>query len=206
MFTRDEGLIAVGDLFGDTPCFVTVGLAWLEWCRVRPSDGNFHLKTLGSGSSVGLGMAMALPDRKVAVLDGDGAVIMNVNGLITVGRMRPKNLIHIVFDNKIYESSGCVPTASAFNLDIAEFGRAAGIQSVRRVDKIDDFKAAVKNAFATDGPHFIVATVQPAKEDANTSYSRLNEVEGKFKFIRYLEKIEGRPLREDSIDVKLSVR
>jgi thiamine pyrophosphate-dependent acetolactate synthase large subunit-like protein len=206
MFTRDEGLIAVRDLFGDTPCFVTVGLAWLEWCRARPSDGNFHLKTLGSGSSVGLGMAMALPHRKVAVLDGDGAVIMNVNGLITVGRMRPRNLIHIVFDNKIYESSGCVPTASAFNLDIAEFGRAAGIQSVRRVDKIDDFKAAVKNAFATDGPHFIVATVQPAKEDANTSYSRLNEVEGKFKFIRYLEKIEGRPLREDSIDVKLSVR
>jgi thiamine pyrophosphate-dependent acetolactate synthase large subunit-like protein len=206
MFTRDEGLIAVRDLFGDTPCFVTVGLAWLEWCRARPSDGNFHLKTLGSGSSVGLGMAMALPHRKVAVLDGDGAVIMNVNGLITVGRMRTRNLIHIVFDNKIYESSGCVPTASAFNLDIAEFGRAAGIQSVRRVDKIDDFKAAVKNAFATDGPHFIVATVQPAKEDANTSYSRLNEVEGKFKFIRYLEKIEGRPLREDSIDVKLSVR
>ena len=48
---------------------------------------------------------MALPTRKIAVLDGDGAVIMNVNGLITVGRVRPKNLIHIVFDNKIYESS-----------------------------------------------------------------------------------------------------
>ena len=206
MFTRDEGLIAVRDLFGDTPCFVTVGLAWLEWGRVRPSDGNFHLKTLGSGSSVGLGMAMALPHRKVAVLDGDGACIMNVNGLITVGRMRPKNLIHIVFDNKIYESSGCVPTASAFNLDIAEFGRAAGIQSVRRVEKLEEFIAAVKNAFTSDGPHFIVATVQPAKEDANTSYSRLNEVEGKFKFIRYLEKIEGRPLREDSIDVKLGIR
>jgi pyruvate/2-oxoacid:ferredoxin oxidoreductase beta subunit len=206
MFTRDEGLIAVRDLFGDTPCFVTVGLAWLEWCRVRPSDGNFHLKTLGSGSSVGLGLAMAMPHRKVAVLDGDGAVIMNVNGLVTVGRVRPKNLIHIVFDNKIYESSGCVPTASAFNLDIADFGRAAGIPSVRRVDNLEDFKAAVKNAFATDGPHFIVATVQPATEDANTSYSRLNEVEGKFKFIRYLEKIEGRPLREDQIDVKMSIR
>src|SRR6185295_12805315 len=167
MFKRNDALIAVKDLFGDTPCFVTVGLTWSEWCRARPSDGNFHLKTLGSGSSVGLGLALALPNRKVAVLDGDGAVIMNVNGLVTVGRVRPKNLIHIVFDNKIYESSGCIPTASAFNLDIAEFGRAAGIQSVRKVNKLDDFKAAVKNAFATDGPHFIVAEVQPAKEDAN---------------------------------------
>ena len=206
MFTRSEGLTAVRDLFGDTPCFVTVGLAWLEWNRARPSDGNFHLKTLGSGSSVGLGMALAMPNRKVAVLDGDGAVIMNVNGLVTVGRVRPKNLIHIVFDNKIYESSGCIPTASAYNLDIAEFGKAAGIQKVYKVDKLEDFKKAVREAFASDGPHFIVATVRPADEDANTSYSRLNEVEGKFKFIRYLEKLEGRALREDAVDVKLSIR
>ena len=203
---RKEALAAVTQLFGETPCFVTVGLAWLDWNQARPSDGNFHLKTLGSGSSAGLGMAMALPHRKIAVLDGDGAVIMNVNGLITVGRVRPKNLIHIVFDNKIYESSGCIPTASAYNLSIADFGRAAGIPSVREVNKLDDFKAAVKNAFNSDGPHFIVASVEPSGEDANTSYSRVNEVEGKFKFIRHLEKIENRPLREELIDVKLSIR
>jgi sulfopyruvate decarboxylase subunit beta len=203
---RKEALAAVSPLFKETPCFVTVGLAWLDWNQARPSDGNFHLKTLGSGSSAGLGLALALPDRKVAVLDGDGAVIMNVNGLITVGRVRPKNLIHIVFDNKIYESSGCLPTASAYNLNIANFGRAAGIPSVREVSALDEFKAAVKNAFETDGPHFIVAVVEPSGEDANTSYSKLNEVEGKFKFIRHLEKIENRPLREDAIDVKLSIR
>src|SRR5262245_12060448 len=202
---RKEALFAVRDIFGDTPCFVTVGLAWLDWCTARPSDGNFHLKTLGSGSSLGLGLAMAMPHRKIAVLDGDGAAIMNVNGLVTVGRVQPKNLIHIVFDNKIYESSGCIPTASAYNLDIAEFGRAAGIKSVRKVNELEAFKAAVKNAFETDGPHFIVAAVAPSGEDAGTSYSRLNEVEGKFTFIRYLEKIEGRKLREDPIDVKLSI-
>ena len=127
---RKQALASVAGLFGETPCFVTVGLAWLDWNQARPGDGNFHLKTLGSGSSAGLGMAMALPTRKIAVLDGDGAVIMNVNGLVTVGRVRPKNLIHIVFDNKIYKSSGCVPTASAYNLSLADFGRAAGIPSV----------------------------------------------------------------------------
>lgn len=203
---RKQALASVAGLFGETPCFVTVGLAWLDWNQARPSDGNFHLKTLGSGSSAGLGMAMALPTRKIAVLDGDGAVIMNVNGLVTVGRVRPKNLIHIVFDNKIYELSGCVPTASAYNLSLADFGRAAGIPSVFEVDELDDFKAAVKTAFETDGPHFIVAEVEPSGEDANTSYSRVNEVEGKFKFIRHLEKIEKRPLREDSVAVKLSIR
>jgi thiamine pyrophosphate-dependent acetolactate synthase large subunit-like protein len=203
---RKEALAAAKDMFGDAPCYVTVGLAWLDWNQARPSDGNFHLKTLGSGSSLGLGTAVAMPNRKIVVLDGDGAVIMNVNGLITVGRVRPKNLIHIVFDNKIYESSACIPTASAYNLSIADFGRAAGIPSVRQVSTIEEFKGAVKNAFDTDGPHFIVADVEASGEDANTSYSRLNEVEGKFKFIRYLEKLEGRALREDSIDVKLSIR
>jgi thiamine pyrophosphate-dependent acetolactate synthase large subunit-like protein len=203
---RKEALAAVRDLFGETPCFVTVGLAWLDWNTARPSDGNFHLKTLGSGSSVGLGMAMALPHRKIAVLDGDGAVIMNVNGLITVGRMRPKNLIHIVFDNKMYESSGCIPTASAYNLNIANFGRAAGIPSVREVSKLEEFKNAVRNAFDNDGPHFIVASVEPSGEDANTSYSRVHEVDGKFKFIRHLEKLENLALREDAVDVKLSIR
>ena len=61
------------------------------------------------------------------MLDGDGAVVMNVNGLITVGRMQPKNLIHIVFDNKIYESSGSIPTATAYNLDLVAFAKAAGM-------------------------------------------------------------------------------
>jgi sulfopyruvate decarboxylase subunit beta len=206
MFTRKEGLAATKALFGETPCFITVGLSWKEWNEIRPSDGNFHLKTLGSGSSVGLGLAMALPKRKVAVLDGDGAVTMNVNGLITMGRVQPKNLIHIVFDNKIYESSACIPTATAYGLDLAEMGKAAGIKKVHKVDKLEDFKAAVKEAFETDGPHYIVAIVKPSSESANTAYSRVNEVEGKFKFVRHLEKLEGRALREDSIDIKMSLQ
>ncbi|MEI9922497.1 MAG: thiamine pyrophosphate-dependent enzyme [Bradyrhizobium sp.] len=162
---RKQALKESVSLFGDAPCYVTVGLAWPDWNEARPSDGNFHLKTLGSGSSLGLGTAMALPNRKIVVLDGDGAVIMNVNGLVTVGRVRPKNLIHIVFDNRIYESSGCIPTASAHNLSIADFGRAAGIESVREVDTIEEFKDAVKNAFASEGPHFIVANVEPSGDE-----------------------------------------
>lgn len=206
MFKRIDGLKAVAKYFGDTPTFITVGLAWPEFLRVRPSDGNFHLKTLGSGSSVGLGFALAMPQRKVVVLDGDGACIMNVNGLVTVGRVRPKNLIHIVFDNKIYESSGCIPTASAHNMDIAGFGKAAGIEKVQRIDTIEEFDLAVKTAFETDGPHFLVVNTTPADENANTSYSRIDEVEGKFKFIRHLEKLQGRPIREDAMDVKLSIK
>src|SRR6185437_180725 len=101
---RSDALASIVDTIGDAPCFITVGRCWTEWDKLRPSDGNFQLKTLGSGSAVGLGLALALPHRKIVVLDGDGAVTMGVNGLLTVGRMAPDNLVHLVFDNKIYES------------------------------------------------------------------------------------------------------
>src|SRR6478752_3163061 len=103
---RSECLESVVDLLKDAPCLITVGRAWTEWIAMRPGDGNFQMKTLGSGSSLGLGLALALAQRKIVVLDGDGAVSMNVNGLLTVGRQKPKNLIHLVFDNRMYESSG----------------------------------------------------------------------------------------------------
>ncbi len=202
---RSKCLEHVVDLFTDIPCFLTVGRVWTEWDAIRPGDGNFQVKTLGSGSSHGLGLAMALPHRKIAVLDGDGAVTMNVNGLLTVGRLRPPNLIHIVFDNKMYESSGALPTATTYNADLAKFAEAAGIESTQRVGTVAKFREAVEDAFATDGPHFIVADVVTPGRATSPAYSRMDETEGKFRFIRFLEEVEGRKIYQDAIDVKLSI-
>lgn len=203
---RLEALQSVVALFKDVPCFVTVGRAWPEWNGLRPGDGNFNLKTLGSGSSIGLGLALALPHRRIAVLDGDGAVTMNVNGLVTVGRMQPKNLIHMVFDNKIYESSGSIRTATAYNLDLEKLASAAGIKSACRVDTVAGFKDAVQQSFRADGPHFILAEVESAGKATSPAYARVDEVDGKFRFIRFLEALEGRKLWEDAISVKQSIR
>jgi len=85
---RSECLESIVDLFVDVPCFVSVSRTWTEWNDLRPSDGNFKVKTLGNGSSLGLGLAMALPHRKIAVLDGDGAVTGGIahdfNNLLTI--------------------------------------------------------------------------------------------------------------------------
>ena len=202
---RSECLESIVDLFVDVPCFVSVSRTWTEWDDLRPSDGNFKVKTLGSGSSHGLGLAMALPHRKIAVLDGDGAVTMNVNGLLTIGRLRPSNLIHLVFDNKMYESSGALPTATTYNADLVGLAAASGIESARRVATVADFRSAVENAFKTDGPHFIVADVVTPGKATSHAYSRMDETEGKFLFIRFLEAVEGRKIYQDAIDVKLSI-
>jgi thiamine pyrophosphate-dependent acetolactate synthase large subunit-like protein len=206
MFTRVEGLKRVLDLFEDVPCLVTVGACWVEWDALHPSDANFGLKTLGSGSSVGLGVALALPHRKVVILDGDGAVLMNMNGLATIGQLRPKNLIHIVFDNKVYEASGCIPTATAANADLVAVARGLGIKSAERVETPEAFEQQVRRAFASDGPHFIVAATRLSGGDSTTAYARLEETENKYRFIRFLERTEGRKLREDAIDVRQSLR
>jgi thiamine pyrophosphate-dependent acetolactate synthase large subunit-like protein len=202
---RSEALESVLGTIKDAPCLITVGRAWTEWLALRPSEGNFQMKTLGSGSSLGLGLAMALPHRKIVIIDGDGAVTMNVNGLLTLGRMRPKNLVHLVFDNKIYESSGAIPTATAYNADIAGIAKSAGITSVKRVGTIPEFKSAVEEAFSNDGPHMIVADVQTPGRATSPAYSRLDEVDGKFRFMRYIEQLEGRPIIEDAISVKQSI-
>src|SRR5690348_10526621 len=179
---RAEALESVVGVLKDAPCLITVGRAWTEWLALRPGDGNFQMKTLGSGSSLGLGLALALPHRKIVVIDGDGAVSMNVNGLLTVGRQRPKNLIHLVFDNRMYESSGALPTASTDGVDLNAIALAAGISKARRVDTVANFKSEVEKAMATDGPHFIVANVVTPGRATAPAYSRTDEVEGKFGF------------------------
>lgn len=202
---RSEALASVVDVIKDAPCLVTVGRAWTEWLDLRPGDGNFQMKTLGSGSSLGLGLALALPNRRVVIIDGDGAVTMNVNGLLTLGRMRPKNLVHLVFDNKIYELSGAISTATAYNASIAAIARGAGLMNVVEVDDVADFKTQVTRAFKEEGPHMIVASVQTLGRAKAPAYSRIDEVDGKFRFIRYLEHLEGRKILEDAIDVKNSI-
>jgi sulfopyruvate decarboxylase subunit beta len=205
MFKRNEGLESIRTLIDRAPCLVTVGMAWVDWNRIRPGDGNLALKTLGSGSSIGLGLALALPHQKIVVLDGDGAVLMNLNGLVTLGRMRPKNLIQIVFDNKMYECSGSVPTATAHGTNLVAMAKGAGIRNALSVDTLAAFTEAVQRAFAADGPHFIVAEISPSSENVITYPRWLDDSDNRYRFMRYVEGLEGRKLHEDAIDVKLSL-
>lgn len=187
---RFECLQAIAPLVKSELFVTTAGGATSEWNAVRPSDGNIQVKTLGLCSSIGLGVAIALPKRKVFVFDGDGALWMNLGSLATIGLHQPKNLIHICWDNKQYESSGGEPTVStAENIDFAGVARGAGIQSSRSVATIDELKEAVGYALSHDGPHFIWARIEAGRAEAPPL--RYDELENKYRFIRYIEETEG---------------
>ncbi len=208
---RLECMKRAAAMIGDSPCVVTMGLNWTEWDSVRPSDGNLQVRTLGLCSSIGLGLALGMPDRKIVVLDGDGAVLMNLNGLVTTGSEQPKNLIHVVFDNKIYEASGGTPTATAVNANLRELARGAGIRSAHEVRDVEAFQDILKEALAKEGPHFIAAIVEPSREHSEhpriddvekRNRIRIDEVENRYRFIRYLEGLEGRHILEYPADIQ----
>jgi thiamine pyrophosphate-dependent acetolactate synthase large subunit-like protein len=168
----------------------TAGGATAEWNAVKPGDGNLQVKTLGLCSSIGLGLAIALPHRRVFVFDGDGALWMNLGSLATIGLHQPRNLVHICWDNKEYESSGGEPTAStAGKIDFAGVARQAGIQSSRSASSVEELKQAVGYALTHDGPHFIWARIEAGR--AEVPPLRYDELENKYRFIRYIEETEG---------------
>jgi thiamine pyrophosphate-dependent acetolactate synthase large subunit-like protein len=187
---RFECLQAIAPLVKDELFVTTAGGATAEWNAVKPSDGNIQVKTLGLCSSIGLGLAIGLPKRKVFVFDGDGALWMNLGSLATIGLHQPKNLIHICWDNKQYESSGGEPTVStAGNIDFAGMARSAGIHSSRAVATVDELREAVSYALNHDGPHFICASIEAGRAEAPPL--RYDELENKYRFIRYIEQTEG---------------
>ena len=187
---RFECLQAIAALVKDELFVTTAGGATAEWNAVRPSDGNIQVKTLGLCSSIGLGLALSLRERKVFVFDGDGALWMNLGSLATIGLHQPRNLIHICWDNQQYESSGGEPTAStAGKIDFASVARSAGIQSARAASTVDELREAVSHALSHDGPHFIWARIEAGRAEAPPL--RYDELENKYRFIRYIEETEG---------------
>src|SRR5262245_42245305 len=145
----------------------------------------FYLQhAMGLAPSMGLGIALTRPELPVVVLDGDGSVLMNLGGLTTMARYRPKNLLHIVFDNESLLSVGGFPTATSTGSDIAGVARAAGVPRASMVTSIDDFVRAFDEALAANELTTIVAKVEAAGPSAYVTDLAL--LENRFQFQRYL--------------------
>jgi thiamine pyrophosphate-dependent acetolactate synthase large subunit-like protein len=193
---RSDAFAAIAPLVKDELVVMTVGGTTVEWHAAHPSDGNLQVKTLGLCSSVGLGLALGQPDRKVIVLDGDGALWMNMSSLGTIGWRQPRNLIHVCLDNRVYEASGGTPTATSARLHFADMARAAGIQSSVAVSTPEAFAQAVSHALQADGPHFIWCQIEAVRSGG--SPFPLDELENKYRFIRFVERTTGKSILRQS--------
>jgi thiamine pyrophosphate-dependent acetolactate synthase large subunit-like protein len=124
---------------------------------------NFYMwNSMGMASSIGLGLAMARPDKRVIVLDGDGAILMNLNSLATAASKAPSNLAHIVWDNGQFQITGGQPTHTSEKADLGAIAKGAGFDKVLTVDTISAFKEALSQILSKPGPWILVAKTDSA--------------------------------------------
>jgi sulfopyruvate decarboxylase subunit beta len=190
---RIDCLKAIAGKVGDALVVGSAGGATVEWYDLHPSEGNFRSRTLGLASSIGLGIALSLPHRKVIVLDGDGSLLMNLCGLSTAAWSAPRNLIHIVFYNSVYDSTESTPTATSGPTDLVAVAKAAGFPRATWVTDVDSFARAVSDALAGQELTFIGVKVQHGIVPGIASPTT-DDTENKYRFMRHIEKLEGRKI------------
>lgn len=197
---RYDYLKAIAGDSGDALAVCT-GWAAREWWAVRPSDGNLKTRTLGLVSSIAAGLAIALPHRKVIAIDGDGAFLMNLCGLPTIARQNRGNLLHLLFDNEIFEASGGTATASSA-CDAVALAKGAGYKHALWVKTPEEFRSAFTHAWEKNQLTLLAVKIEPG-QPKNLPPLKLDEIENKYRFMRYLEATEKRAILNSGFDSKL---
>jgi sulfopyruvate decarboxylase beta subunit len=141
------------------------GFITRELFAIRDSAANFYmLGSMGQASSIGLGLALSLPDRKVVVIDGDGNILMNLASLATIGHHRPKNLLHFVLDNGIYASTGGQSTVSD-TVKIEEIARASGYAHSVKTNSAEELDRASRHFLSLDGPSLALVKIEKGNRE-----------------------------------------
>jgi len=167
MQSRAQAMQALFEILADQPVVVCNGFPSREAQKIHDRPSTFYMiGSMGVAASIGLGLALANPDQRVVVLDGDGNVLMGMGTLATIGALRPKNLTHVVFDNEVYGTTGNQPSYSRV-VRLDSVAKAAGYATVERVWEREDIMYEFKHMLADDGPHFLLIKVNEQIEDAD---------------------------------------
>ena len=148
------------ELAGEAPIIGGVGNSTFDLIPVdRPR--NFYMwNSMGMASSIGLGLALARPDLRVVILDGDGSILMNLGSLATERTSGVSNLVHVIWDNGGWEITGGQPAGSPFGVDLEAIARGCGFLRTASVDALDAFRDVFARAMADDEPWVIVGKIQ----------------------------------------------
>ena len=166
------------------------------WGQVKERDANLFHVTMGMCSSTALGLALALPNRKVIALDADGNLTLNLGVLGTVANESPANLTVIVMDNRNYLGSHKdepgMPTATGGKMNLEGVARQCGIASSHFVKDVQEFRQKVQVALSQPGPHFIDARIEALDNDRPPRANRIPDPrQNKYQFANYIEKTAG---------------
>ncbi len=165
-----EAIAAIAPHLGDAVVVLANGYISRAGHALCERERNFYMiGSMGLGSPIGLGLAIAQPRQKVVVFDGDGNVLMNLGGLATVATQRPANFHHVVFDNEVYASTGNQPTQSS-EVDLDAVASAVGYARVERIEALDELRDRAAGFTASPGPSFHLIKIE---REAGTAFGRV---------------------------------
>ncbi|MGH7200819.1 MAG: thiamine pyrophosphate-dependent enzyme, partial [Planctomycetaceae bacterium] len=167
-----DAVRALHDARTDEVVLTAMGAA-REWLLLGPHPLDFvHVpSSMGQTPSLGLGIALAQPRRKVIVCNGDGAMLMNLGALVTITALAPPNLVLLIFDNGVYEVTGAQSTPGSArsrgdgrNIDYAALAETCGFTSVFRFEDLSTWRAGVRTVLDAVGPTFVHLAVAPTPD------------------------------------------
>lgn len=192
---RVDAARVIGECTTTEDLFVSsIGGILDDWWNFRPGkeDNTFSVSILGSVSSTALGLALALPHRRIVAIETDGSILMNVGILCTLGAERPSNLSIVVLDNELYECIGSAPTLTSKNTDLELLAQGGGCINTLTVTDEDSLRKSFDRHLTDDEMGFIVAKIEPGMHVWPPHQRRNTDgVEDKYRFIRHVEKLEG---------------
>ena len=152
MMKPEDVLRAIAERRGDAvvvPTMTTVP----AWRQIAPDDLSVAcVGFMGGASSLGLGIALARPELRVIVLDGDGSLLMQLGSLATVAGAAPRNFTHLLFKNGVYHTSGSQAVPGGAGIDFAAMAKAAGYRNAYTIDDLEDLRIRLPALLAEDGP------------------------------------------------------
>ena len=160
---RKAAISTVVKKIGNHPIISANGFISRDLFEVCDKSSNFYMiGSMGLASSIGLGVALKNPRKSVFIFDGDGNVLMNLGSLTTIASQKPKNLIHVVFDNSVHESTGGQPTNSNF-VNIEKIAKACNYNHTFKVRTENNFLKILHKIKKLKGPIMIVVKIQQSK-------------------------------------------
>jgi phosphonopyruvate decarboxylase len=185
---RIEAIRTIRKEIPDTTAVIaTTGKIGRELFTLGDTENQFYMVgSMGCAAGIGFGIQYAQPGRTVVVLDGDGAALMKMGTLATIGHYRTQNLVNIIIDNEAYESTGGQSSVSS-TVDFCAVAAACGYRSCIRADTEEDLKKSTREALAAPGPSLI--HVKVARGSApNLGRPTVSPPEVRKRFMRFLQR------------------
>lgn len=157
-----DALAAIHESRGERDVVVTTMTPARDWMTFpqHPLDVVMVPSAMGHATSIGLGLALAQPARRVIVCNGDGSMLMNLGSLVSIVDAKVDNLVVVVFENGVYEVTGSEPIPASGGVDFAAIARATGFRSTFEFSDLSKWQSAARQVLTVPGPTLAVLRVE----------------------------------------------